>query len=288
MKCVSKIPVISIAFILLFAVAGFNCSLVDKDYKLNDYDLSKSSKRLELPKDLKEISDLVITESDRIFTLNDERGIVFELDKSSGNIIKFFYFGSASSKGDFEGLAIANDTFYAVTGNGLLYSFEEGENKSVMEAREYKTGLTSSNDVEGLCYDPLTNKLLLACKNYSGVGLKQSRAIYSFDLKEKKVNPKPAYVLNLLELNNKYNLHNFSPSAIEYQRTSDSFFILSSDNKSIIQMSRSGEVIDFAHLINKNHRQPEGISFLKAGTMIISDEASNNKAALTFFDKIIE
>jgi uncharacterized protein YjiK len=179
-----------------------------------------------------------------------------------------------------------NNNFYAVTGNGLLYSFLEGTNKSVMLAKKYKTGLTSTNDVEGLCYDPLTNTLLLACKNYPGIGLKQSRAIYSFDIEEKKLSSEPAYVINLLELNNQFNAHDFSPSAIEYQRKSDSFFILSSDVKSIIKISRSGEVIDFAHLESRNHRQPEGLSFLNDGTMIISDEASKKKATINFFDKL--
>ena len=287
MKCFSKISVFSYVIFLLFIVAGFNCSPKEKDHKLGEYNLSKSSKRYELQKELNEISDLTVAENDRIFALNDEHGIIYELDKMDGSIIKSFYFGSKSLRGDFEGLTLVDNTFYAVTGNGLLYSFEEGANKNVMQAKKYKTGLTSTNDVEGLCYDPYTKKLLLACKNYPGIGLKQSRAIYSFDLKEERLSREPAFVVNLSELKSKFNVYDFSPSAIEYQRDSDSFFILSSHEKSIIQMLRTGEIIDFAHLVSRNHRQPEGLSFLNDGTIIISDEASKKKATLSYFNKLL-
>lgn len=272
--------------VLLFIVTAFNCTPTEKDYKLREYDLTKSSNRFELQKELKEISDLAITENDRIFALNDERGIIYELDKSNGRIIKFFYFGTSSLKGDFEGLTYVDETFYAVTANGLLFSFEEGTNKSVVQAIKYKTGLTSDNDIEGLCFDSITNTLLIACKNYPGIGLKQSRAIYSFDIEEKKISAEPTFVINLLELKKRFKVHDFSPSAIEFQQQSDSFFILSSDEKSIIQMSRSGEIIDFGNLVSINHRQPEGLSFLSDGTMIISDEASNKIATINFFQKM--
>jgi uncharacterized protein YjiK len=189
-------------------------------------------------------------------------------------------------KGDFEGLTYVDGTFYAVTADGLLYSFEEGTNNSVVQAIKYKTGLTSDNDVEGLCFDSITKTLLLACKNYPGTGLKQSRAIYSFDIEEKKINAEPTFVINLLDLKKRFKVQDFSPSAIEFQKQSDSFFILSSDEKSIIQMSRSGEIIDFGNLVSINHRQPEGLSFLSDGTMIISDEASNKIATINFFQKV--
>ncbi len=100
-----------------------------------------------------------------------------------------------------------------------------------------------SYNIEGLCYDPNTNSLLAACKGYPGKRYNGYRAIYSFNLKEKKLEAKPRFLLSLEILDKKYGMKNFSPSAIERNPETGTFFILSSHVKALIEVTPEGKII---------------------------------------------
>ena len=250
-----------------------------------------------LPVKLSEISGLAYSDDGRLFAHNDEKSIVYQLDYNNGEIIKEFTVGKKTIKEDFEGIAFANGLFYLITSNGDLYEFSEGEDNDEVKYEKYKTFLDADNDVEGLCYDPKTNSLLLACKGDPGKNNKGNRAVYEFSLKDKKLKKNPRFLLPVKEIMENYDSDfsskvgefflikddTFAPSGIEYNPATGNFFVLSFKGRIIIEITDSGKIVNHYLLDVKNHRQPEGITFTKDNKMIISDESAGKKATLTVY-----
>jgi uncharacterized protein YjiK len=250
---------------------------------LHNYSFSdKDSRTITLPKKLNEISGLTVTADDRLFSHNDEVGAVYEVDISTGKIINEFYLGKKKLKKDFEGIALVNDSLFLVTSSGVLYKFSYSDHEKNIDYKKFKTFLSAKFNVEGLCYDKATNSLLLACKEYAGKDLAEYKAIYAFDLSRYKLQKEPRFLINLDSLKNKFNINNFSPTGIEVHPKSGNIFVLSSHEKAIVELSSNGELLNAVKLKSKNHRQPEGISFLSDLSLLISDEGKGEKAKVTF------
>lgn len=269
----------SLFFFLYFTFA--------QQYDLNEgtlhhYDFSgDKSKTVTLPKKLNEISGLAVTRDNRLFAHNDEVGIVYEVDISTGDISNEFYLGKKKVKKDFEGIAVVKDSLYMVTSSGVIYKFSYSDNNKNVDYKKFKTILSTKYNVEGLCYDKATHSLLLACKEYAGKNLKDYKAIFSFDLSNYKLQVEPRFLINLDSLKNKFNINNFSPTGLEVHPKSGNIFVLSSHEKAIIELSSNGELLNAVKLKSINHPQPEGISFLSDLTLLISDEGKNKRGNLT-------
>ncbi len=252
------------------------------DGTLLNYSFSDEHSRIiTLPKKLNEISGLAVTGDDRLFSHNDEIGTVYEIDISTGKIINEFYLGKKKLKKDFEGITAVNDSLFLVTSSGVLYKFNYPDDERNVEYIKVETFLSAKNNVEGLCYDKVTNSLLLACKEYAGKNLKEYKAIYSFDLSRYKLQKEPRFLINLDSLKNKFNINNFSPTGIEVHPKSGNVFVLSSHDKVIVELSSNGELLNAVKLKSKNHHQPEGIAFLPNLALLISDEGKDKNAKLT-------
>ncbi|MFC2084444.1 SdiA-regulated domain-containing protein [Bacteroidota bacterium] len=258
-----------------------HCQVVNEKSYLNKYEFNKEE-QVKLSNKLSEISGLTMTPDGRLFCHDDEEGIIYQINISDGKIIKEFYLGGWPVDADFEGLAYANNNFYLITSDGILYECNEGEDKTSVNYEVYKTGASSSFDVEGLCYEKETNSLLLACKEYPGKNYKNTKTVYSFSLNDYKINKIPRYIISLKELDKKFKLKNFNPSGIEFHPSGNSIFLISAkDGISIIELSKSGDILAVNKLNKKAHRQPEGITFLSNGTLLISDEGTGKKSTLT-------
>jgi uncharacterized protein YjiK len=257
----------------------------------------ESKSTVNLAKKLQELSGLAITTDGRLFGHDDERAVIYQIDFSKGSIIKSFSIGKKTLKKDFEGIAIVGELFYLVTSNGEIYEFREGKNKSTVPYEKYKTKLSVKNDVEGLCYDSDTESLLLACKGHPGKNYDGNRAVYSFSLTEKKLKKKPRFLMSIEEVNS-LNVSDFTekmgefflitesgfaPSGIEKHLGRNSFFILSSQGKMIIEVSADGKIVGKILLDKKHHNQPEGITFTNDNALLISDEGGTGKAKITHY-----
>jgi uncharacterized protein YjiK len=251
--------------------------------ELKHYDFSgDNSKAVTLPKKLNEISGLAITGDDRLFTHNDEVGTVYELDIMTCEILNEFYLGEKKIKKDFEGIAVVKDSLFLVTSSGEIYKFSYTDDDKNKDFKKFNTILSAKNNVEGLCYDKATNSLLIACKDFAGKKLKEYKAVYSFDLTIYKLLEEPRFLMNLDSLENKFNINNFSPTGIEVHPYNGNVFVLSSNEKAIVELSSDGKLLNAVKLKSKNHPQPEGIAFLPDLSLLISDEGKGKKAKVTF------
>ena len=73
------------------------------------------------------------------------------------------------------------------SGTGRATSISQPSTKPVC-TREY--------DTEGLAYDAANHRLLIACKEFPGKDLKGYKAIYAFDLKQKRLLPEPTFKID--------------------------------------------------------------------------------------------
>lgn len=248
-------------------------------YNLND----DKSVVIKLPKKLDEISGLALADSNSVYAHNDETGKIYKINLGTGEIENEFLIGKKKIKKDFEGIAVANGYIYLITSDGNLYKFKEPETKNKVKYRKIKTGLKQQNDIEGLCYDDENNSLLIACKGKAGKGYKGYKTVYSFNLDSLMLKEEPEYLISLNELKENYNIKNFSSSGIEKNPVSKTFFIISTHDKAIIELSPEGKILSAGKLNKKKHTQPEGITFLKNGSLIISDEAQNGTAKISIY-----
>jgi uncharacterized protein YjiK len=243
------------------------------------YDLAiKDPTILRLPNELKEISGITSTPDGRLFAHHDESGKIYEINKADGSIVKRFAMGKPAVRGDFEDIAYASGFFYLVDSKGDIFEFSESEDGKYSEFTKYETPLTSSYDVEGLCYDDETNSLLLACKGFSGEQSSLDKAVYSFSLKDKELSGKPRFMIS-----NSQSGKSFNPSGISKNPVTGSFYIISATGNSITEISKDGTFLGKIELSGKIHEQPEGITFLPDNSLLISNEGKSGKGYIVIY-----
>ena len=253
---------------------------------LESFDLSSDGGvRVELPGQLREISGLAVSEDGRIFGHNDEFGRVFEIDVSTGSIKKFFNVGRLAVPGDFEGLAVAGERFFLVSSAGDLVEFREGENGSSMGYQVYPLGLGRLCEMEGLAFDESREALLLPCKTPRIRRLEDHLVVFSVPLTSMRPDPEPRIFLPLKEVDSAGLGKNFQPSSIEIHPESGSLFLVAARQEAIVELSSEGEILATKELKKKRHPQPEGITFLPDGRLVIADEGQGGRGALTLYPR---
>lgn len=242
----------------------------------------KSPNQFTLSSKLNEVSGLASSSDGNLYAMNDEYGIIFKLNPKNGEIIKRFIIGSFTVEADFEGLASTRDILYAITSNGTLYKFAEGKENERVKYEVKKLPFSSNFNIEGLCYDSELNGLIIACKDYSGKKFNDHRAFYFYSLINNKLEKDPLFTISLKKLKNDFGVKDFYPSGIEKHPNSGNYFIISARGENVLlEADKSGKVLGVQKLNEKLHRQPEGITFLKDQTIIISDEAAGKKPTIT-------
>ncbi|MCW8849276.1 MAG: SdiA-regulated domain-containing protein [Melioribacteraceae bacterium] len=261
----------------------FACSsTMQKESGIFEHYDFKSPQQFTITNKLNEISGLANSFDGNIFAINDEEAIIYILNHANGKIIKWFSLGKWAVEADFEGIASANQFIYAITSNGTLYKFREGNDKEAINYEIIKLPFSSNFNIEGLYYDEELNGLLIACKDYSGKKYKGNRAVYFYSLSTNEVNKEALFTISLNELKKVFEVKDFYPSGITKHPKSGNYLILSSKGDNVIvEVNISGQIMAVKKLKENLHRQPEGITILDDFSLIISDEAAGKRPKLT-------
>ncbi len=261
------------------------------------YDFTSPDRREILPGILHEISGLTYIDSTTFACIQDEKGVVFIYDLKENAIKKQFTF---FSKGDYEGIARVEDTIYVLRSDGTLIEISDYKSDNVI-VTPYPTYIPMRNN-EGLCYDRTNNRLLIAGKENAGKGdaIKNKKFIYGFDLKTKSLLPEPVYTFDIgslkefavgygidlpLKEKKKKKVKSFRqvllfrPSAICFHPLTDDLYILSSEDHLLFVFDRSGNIDKIVSLNPGMFVQPEGITFLENGDLLISNEGQSKSPA---------
>jgi hypothetical protein len=265
-----------------------------------NYNLSSPDKIFILPKVLNEISGISGADASSIACIQDENGFLFIYDMIKEQINKQLSF---YHNGDYEGIALADKTAYILRSDGMLFevtNFDSGNGKTV----SYSTGIPA-NDNEGLCYDRSANRLLIAPKSKvdNKSGNKDQRFIYAFDLKSKKLIVNPVFVFDVSIIKKFAKENNiklpkggdkkgdknestveFRPSAIGIHPITNRLYLISGMEKMLFVFDMKGNIEFMEKLDSDLFLQPEGITFLKNGDMLISNEGQNKKPTILRFN----
>ncbi len=255
------------------------------------YTINQPTSTRELPEELKEISALSFDTDGTLYAVNDEKGLVFHLQKDT--ILNYEF----RKKGDYEGIEKIDSIVYVVKSSGTVYKISHlGTSKQMRE--DFNDFLDDDDDVEGLCYDPKTQCLLLICK---GKEDSEKRNVYQFNLQENKLKEEPYFSLELKNITqlihslatnqeefkalikDKGDELTFAPSAIAIHPQTDHIYVTSSRGKMLLVTNRKGELIHLVKLDKKIHPQPEGLAFDSQGNLYISNEGKEGVAKVHFF-----
>ncbi|GAB5520584.1 MAG: hypothetical protein RhofKO_28350 [Rhodothermales bacterium] len=265
------------------------------------YDLHHPSETMELDNELFEISGLTVIDMNTIAAVQDEKGRVYFLDAKTGAIRSEFKF---SDRGDYEGIERVGDVLWVLESDGDLYEIKDW-NTDDEDTDKHENALKSKHDTEGLAYDPINNRLLIACKEYSVKGEKDKKAIYAFDLRTEELIEQPLFLIDKAEVQQTLNttsarerlndrirdllssavdLSGFKPSALARHPLTNDWYLLSSVRKMLVVLDAAGAVKAVESLSSDVYAQPEGIAFMPDGTLYISNEGLDGPPTLLRFD----
>lgn len=270
------------------------------DITIHDkYDFSKPSEITDLPPELLEVSGISYVKDNLISCVMDEDAVIFFYDLNKKQITNTYRFGS---KGDYEDLVVAGDFVYVLKSDGNIFQVdmkgEEGNRK------EFNTGLAANVDTEGLCYDKMNNRLLIACKSGGAKkGKGSEKFIYAFDLKSEALLPEPVITFSKDDINKFISDHSgelpksitalknedkmdqlLSPSGIAIHPKTQELYVISSRSGLLLVSDMNGKVLNMVTLHKDLFQQPEGITFTPEAKLYISNEGKKNPATIVGFD----
>jgi uncharacterized protein YjiK len=270
------------AFLGLMSACLLAASNSTGKFDIGEFSLGEDSLRQwKLPKNLKEISGLAMTPDDRLFAVDDEQAVIYEIDYQQGKIIKSFGLGSPITRADFEGIAYLDSKFYLVTSHGLVYVAAEGDDGERVDFDVYQTGLGRFCEIEGLASDARSGSLLLACKKSRGKTKDGKFSVFVWSPATGRVLHDREIAIPEDEIAKRIGKKNIRPSAIAVDPESGNLFGVAGPQRAIFELTPSGELIDAIILpLADRHRQPEGIEITSTGKLIIADEGGKKKARL--------
>ncbi len=251
------------------------------------YNLNKPEHKWGLPPDLFEVSGNSWIDKNHLLIIEDLRPnlYVIRLEDNNAVVEKTIAFKENSGKKfDVEDVTIANNTAYALWSHGVIYKISNWQNKP--QVKDIPTFLGKENNTEGICFDPVTNTLLVACKNNAAIEdeKKSTRAIYQFDLSTEQLKKEPFLLIHRKDFTKAEGEKiDFYPSAIAVHPVTHDVYILSTkENKGMAVYTHDGKFKSFQSIDKKLLPQPEGICFAPDGTLYISTEGKEGELGYIF------
>jgi uncharacterized protein YjiK len=255
----------------------------------NKYDLKSPKKRWKLPSELKEISGITLLDDNTILCIQDEDGTVYSFDLRKEKLKHKIKFGKPN---DYEDIAIVKNTVYVLKSDGQLHSFAL-TNSNELDAVKFSTPLSYKNNTEGLAYDAMHRRLLIACKESPSIHekLEKGRAVYAFDLDEDRLIETPVIFISkvqFMEAIQKYGLNmkkhvQYQPSGIAIHPSNGEIVIICSLGKILILLDPQGNIERLVPLDPELFVQPEGICFGPDGDLFIASEGKQGKGYILKF-----
>ncbi len=258
-----------------------NEELVPQQYQLA-YNFDNPAEKYFLGEDLEEISGLSWFDGNRLACVQDESGRVFIYDPEEDKVTRRIKFGRS---GDYEGVEWVGDSLYVVKSDGTLLSFVASGDEPAVTVTELP--LTGDVDIEGLGYDPKSKHLLLAVKSLRDSTDKavKDKLVYAFDPVSRQLLSGPFMTIRQEDLEAFVTAHGkpksskkkdakiiYKPSGVAVHPLTQEVYMVASDGKKLLILSRQGEIRAAVALSPRMLKQPEGICFSPEGDLYISSE----------------
>lgn len=291
-------------FLILVLVLISFCDSSEQNPKKKDqqgifpYDIQYPAERFILPAQLREISGLAYYKNN-LLCIQDESADIYYFSPDKREITRTIHI---SRKGDFEDIAVIEDTAYLLKSNGKVLKVENFTGE-YLEIEEYDSPLRAENDTEGIAFDNTSNSLLVACKGYPDISEKNrykgSKTVYRIELPGMIFDYVPVIAINLKDpecfadssvyarLRNSAAripaLDGFQPSALTFKPSTGEIYMISSSGNLILILNSGGKIATFAILPMNIFIQPEGICFSPSGDLYISNEGRGGNGYILRF-----
>ncbi len=265
---------------------------VDDDYFF-PYNFDRLDRVVKLPSELEEISGLCPGYApDEVFAIQDELGELFLVNSRSGAVINRVHF---DKNRDYEGVARKENEIYILETDGDIHHFPYADSLAEISATKLETAFSYRNDTEGICYDSLTNTLLIVPKeqelNPVG-GSDRRRGIYSFDLETRSLSSQPTYYIDELEVGqivyNNNREYIVKPSGIAVDPFSGYIFVISSVGNILVVIDRESQIKHVELLEKGVFGQPEGITFARNGDLYVSSEGRGGSGIIATLTRQVQ
>jgi uncharacterized protein YjiK len=237
-----------------------------------------------LPQGLSEISGLAVASGNSVYAHDDNYGIVYELDLGSGKVLKAFALGKPTVKEDFEDIAVRGGFVYLLASDGRLFEAPIGEHRKRVRYNIYDTGVGTHCETEGLANGPKDGDFLILCKKPHQSKLKDHLVIYLWSLHDRAPVSEPWLEVSLDGLIEPLDQANFHPSAFHWQHDLGRFMIVSAKGHSALEVDERGRLIDRVKLDKQVHPQPEGLTLMPDGRLVLSDEGTRGHGKISIYD----
>ncbi len=260
------------------------------------YDFARPDTIFQLPIELSEISGLAVADSNLLVSIQDEDGVLYFIDASSGQVVRSVPFGSP---GDYEGIERVGESLVVMRSDGVFFRVTGWRPEGIIKSERTERLISQRCNAEGLTLGASGGELIIACKNnLSGGGDRYIRAVFTvptsletpaglplFSLDARTINEHPNYDSGIDRrlraiLAPVIDLSGFTPSGIAVHPDTGLLYMLSSTQRTILILDESGVIVDLYHLHERFFPQPEGIAFLPDGTLFISSEGPLGRATL--------
>jgi len=251
------------------------------------YDVTKPNHSWRLPDQLVEVSGNTWVDADHLILIEDLNPNLYyiKLDDKTATLEKTIPFVETDKdKVDIEDVSYVDNTVYALWSHGVLFKITDWQGTPKVD--EIKTGLTKENNTEGLCYDPVSKQLLIACKDDAGIpdDKKSAKAVYQFDMNKQQLITPPFMVIHKKDFETLAgDKISFNPSAIAVHPVTHDIYILTTrDNKGMAVFSHDGVLKSYQTIDKDLMQQPEGICFSPDGKLYISSEGKKGEPGNLF------
>jgi hypothetical protein len=266
---------LSYLFPVLILIGFYACKPAGQSYTSpKEYDLSKPEK-FTMPESLHEISGIAFYKgkSDTVYSIQDEEGRLFR--QGWGN--KKQHHATFGKKGDYEDLAILNETVIILRSDGTLYTFPftEAVKTKVTEIREWKN-ILPKGEYESIYADQQTNQVYILCKNCKEDKKEKtmSGSIFTYNAAKKELLASGHFSMDMTSLIDKGQIlkTGLKASALTKDPHSGEWYILSSVNKLLVVATPDWKIKSVHRLNSSSFIQPEGLAFDNEMNLYISNE----------------
>jgi len=274
----ARLPMILLLPVVAIAAAGDSGLLIG--YPLD----AASMMQWRLPDKLREISGLAMTPNGRLLAINDEVAIVYELDYEDGRLVKAFALGQPVVKGDFEGIAVADELVYLTTSDGRVYLAAEGADGQRVSFDTYETGLGEACEIEGLAASLDQTLLYFLCKKIRDRDRVDGLMIFAWSIEHRQLVDERSILLPERDILKRLRMDRLSPSGLTVDRETGHLLIVAARQRSLVELASDGTLVDARELpLTVRHRQPEGIELASGKRLLIADEGGSHRARLAVY-----
>ena len=250
------------------------------------YDFRKPDRSIELPKALREISSVAAIGNDELACLQDEKGMLYFVQLSSGRVLRRAKFGK---KGDYEGLAYSNGDFWVLRSDGLILALaEDGDRYRVVGEAKASSG---HKEFEGLTIDGQRGQLILAPKDrLPGRASNSQRLLYRVDPQSLEIDPVPWLSLEFDALRHANEAAGLAKPRLRFSEVAvdpsgDRLWLLSATDRMLVVVGMNGAVLGQHIFSAEEMPQLEGAAFLPDGRLVLASEGVDGPAWLRIYSR---